>query len=100
MANKSEVKTVGLNQFIKALEDMPNEITRQLYPFVVELTPHDKGNARDHTTYDGNNMIHADYDYAERLLHLGWSDQLAADTFDQRVEEKASQLINNYIRKL
>ena len=100
MANQSEVKFMNINQFVTKLENMPKTVAGQLLPYVVELTPHDKGNARQHTTYDGNVTINADYDYAERLLHQGWSDQLAAGTFDNKVKEQVDQLVNNYIRKL
>jgi len=100
MANQSEVKFMNIDQFVKKLEDMPKVVAKQLLPYVVELTPHDKGNAREHTTYDGNVTINANYDYAERLLHQGWSDQLAAGTFDDKVKIRVDQLVNDYIRKL
>jgi len=100
MANQSEVKFMNIDQFVKKLEDMPKVVAKQLLPYVVELTPHDKGNAREHTTYDGNVTINANYDYAERLLHKGWSDQLAAGTFDDKVKIRVDQLVNDYIRKL
>jgi hypothetical protein len=89
------------------LTNLPKEVTRQLHPFVVEITPIDKhpkaknpGNAKRNTTYDGNTTIHANYDYAERLLHEGWSDQLPAGTFDSKVTNKVAQLTNDYLRKL
>jgi hypothetical protein len=92
--------TSSLQQKLDKINQMPKTVTKELFPFVVGITPIDKGNARAHTFYDNNTIIHADYDYAERLLHRGWSKQLAANTFDDRVKRFVDQRVREYMRKL
>jgi hypothetical protein len=92
--------TSTLQQRLDKIAKMPKVVTGELFPFVVSITPIDKGNAREHTRYNNDTTIHADYDYAERLLHQGWSKQLAANTFDDKVKKFVDQRIKEYMRKL
>jgi hypothetical protein len=103
---KSEFNS-NLQAKLDKISHMPQEVTAKLFPYVVELTPIDKhsdakdaGHARRSTTYDQNVTIHANYDYAEKLLHQGWSDQLPAGVFDARVAERVAKEVNEYIRRI
>ena len=105
--NNSEVNFRNVNTVISKLQDMPKNVTKQLLPFVVEITPSDKhphakdpGHARANTVYDGDVTITANYDYAQRILHEGWSDQLAAGIFDEAVGKQIESLVKDYIRKI
>ena len=68
-------------------------------PFVVSITPVDRGNARGHTLWDGQ-AIQCAYPYANRLMITGWSRQLPAGTGMPMILAQYRSLLAQEIKKI
>jgi len=79
-----------LNKVLKTLDE--NNITKVAFKKFVEVTPVDKGYARQHTKKQGNEII-ADYAYATRLEN-GYSNQAP-----KGMSEPTIEYIRDYIEE-
>jgi hypothetical protein len=71
---KFKVDTAVLRQKLKNQQKAVEKLPVRAEQFFVSQTPIDKGNARRSTKLGKDNVIHANYAYAQRLDD-GWSSQ-------------------------